>query len=97
MLLLLLIDFLFFNVWRDAKQMEGIPQLNPKNILEIFKYYISHPSVTIVPNALLILIIELIQIAIPAKLQPIKLQLLSILLTWWLSDHSEILKIKPIN
>ena len=38
-----------------CKKLDGILQIPPKNIPDIYKYYISPPSVTIVQNTLLIL------------------------------------------
>ena len=34
--------------------MEGIPLIPPKNIIDICKYYILHPSITFLQNTLLL-------------------------------------------
>ena len=73
-----------FNILEDDKYVEDISQF-PLRILLIYTSTISHTPVSLLRRTLSI---QLIHIAFPEKHQPIKLellkiQLLSILLTWW--------------
>ena len=47
--------FHFIHIWEDVKSRERIPPILPKNIRDIFRYYISLLSVTIAQNLFLIL------------------------------------------
>ena len=92
--------FLFSYFWKNAKLMRLSTQFAPQNILDIYKYYVSHSSVPILQNTFFDT--ELIHITFPVKLQPIKPQLLklrslNILLTQWYLNYSETLKVKPMD
>ena len=49
------LDFHFFHIWEGVKLLDVIPPTSSKNILDIYKYCISPPIVTIVQTTLLIL------------------------------------------
>ena len=49
------LDFHFFHIWEGVKLLDVIPPTSSKNILDIYKYCISPPIVTILQTTLLIL------------------------------------------
>ena len=91
---------LFFHKWGDAPTLPPPTPPPPPQIFKFFSYLKTNSFTSQSHNGAEYFVdIEhlTIHITFPVKLQPIKLQLLSILLKWWRLSHSEFLKIKSRN